>query len=353
MRGTEHHAAQSNPRPQAERAAVPACARNPICSAWGTLRPALPPRFPTVQEDRCSVPQPISLQSHTPHPNPIADCLRCSNAPLRNGVCPHHRSVAPGTEGPQQSQACWQGHGHSRHGDPSVPKPGAVAWPAPSQPARRDCSSGGAGRDAPAAAGPTRSRHPLEYSILWGQASLGDQLPLRISILWDWHPLGSGIPWGSASFGDQHPLGMSYPSGLASYGDQHPLGPASPTPSPASREMLRGKFCPPTKTNPPPDKDYAAQRTRETPPTPSPPPPTFNRIQKNSTAPAALCKLCSKFTAAQGTTRTPVAMLPPPKSMSPSTPTGTQQVLGRRWGEHILLPPMPTLGAWSPPRIPL
>lgn len=224
MRGTEHHAAQSNPRPQAERAAVPACARNPICSAWGTLRPASPPRFPTVQEDRCSVPQPISLQSHTPHPNPIADCPRCSNAPLRNGVCPHHRSVAPGAEGPQQSQACWQGHRHSRHGDPSVPKPGAVAWPAPSQPARRDCSSGGAGRDAPAAAGPTRSRHPLGYSILWGQASLGDQLPLRISILWGsaslgvQHPLGISILWGSASLEDQHPLG------LASLGVQHPLG---------------------------------------------------------------------------------------------------------------------------------
>lgn len=153
-------------------------------------------------------------------------------------------------------------------------------------------------------------------------------------------------------------MGMSYPSGLASYGDQHPLGPASPTPSPASREMLRGKFCPPTKTTPPPDKDYAAQRTRETPPTPSPPPPTFNRIQKNSAAPAALCKLCSKFTAAQGTTRTPVAMLPPPKSMSPSTPTGTQQVLGRGWGRAhpsptdahaggVEPPPHPSVGPWA------
>lgn len=130
--------------------------------------------------------------------------------------------------------------------------------------------------------------------------------------------------------------------------DQHLL----PHPLPHVR-CSEGSFVLPPKQTPPPDKDYAAQRTRETPPTPSPPPPTFNRIQKNSTAPAALCKLCSTFTAAQGTTRTPVAMLPPPKSMSPSTPTGTQQVLGRRWGEHILLPPMPTLGAWSPPRIPL
>lgn len=126
---------------------------------------------------------------------------------------------------------------------------------------------------------------------------------------------------------------MSYPSGLASYGDQHPLGPASPTPSPASREMLRGKFCSPTKTNPPPRQGLCCPENQRNAPNPFAPPPHLQSHPKKLNRPGSTLQTLQHVHSSSGYHKDPRCHAPPPQIHVPKHTDGHATSPGEGMGE--------------------
>lgn len=132
--------------------------------------------------------------------------------------------------------------------------------------------------------------------------------------------------------------------------------------------VLRRKLYPPTTTtttNKPKQGLCCPRNQRNTPSPFAPPPPSITpeQIQKTQPHQQHFANFAASSQQLRVTTRTPTATLPPcipthvssppptNKSMSPSTPTVTQQVLSRGWGGSTSFSPQcPHWGAWSPPK---